>query len=102
MKTLVDAQLEVCRTLRSQRVPGVAGQIASSRSPRDVRSALLRERPLLDRFVALRTTGPDPAALRAEVIEEGWQDGKRKSTNRAKFFPELARMHGASGDLGTG
>lgn len=42
------------------------------------------------------------AGLRAEVIEEGFVDGKRKTVNRAKFFPELQRMHGASGDLGTG
>ena len=57
-------------------------------------------------FLKSVATQPHPeyfsAKLRAEVIEEGWSDGKRKTTNRAKFFPELQRMHGASGDLGTG
>lgn len=42
------------------------------------------------------------AELRAEVIREGWDDGKRRSTDRAKFFPEFARLHGARGDLGSG
>lgn len=42
------------------------------------------------------------AELRAEVIREGFADGRRRSQNRAKFFPELARLTSAGGDLGTG
>lgn len=41
-----------------------------------------------------------PAHMRADVIRDGYKDGKRKATNRKKFFPEFARMTAASGDLG--
>jgi len=62
-------------------------------------------RPLIQ-FLSAVAVHPHPeyfsASLRAEVIHEGWEDGKRKASDRSKFFPELARMHNASGDLGTG
>lgn len=43
-----------------------------------------------------------PAALRVDVIKEGFADGRRKSELRRKMFPELARRVSARGDLGTG
>jgi hypothetical protein len=43
-----------------------------------------------------------PAHLRVEVLQEGFESGSRKAENRRKFFPELARMTSAKGDLGTG
>lgn len=42
------------------------------------------------------------AAFRAQVIEEGFNSGRSKADLRRKMFPELARMHGARGDLGEG
>lgn len=43
-----------------------------------------------------------PAKIRAEAIREGHADGTRRSDNRRRFFPELARMTDAKGDLGVG
>ena len=43
-----------------------------------------------------------PAELRAKTIREGFEVGHRKAENLNKFFPELARMTAAKGDLGTG
>ncbi len=43
-----------------------------------------------------------PAHIRAEAIREGHADGKRKANARRRFFPELARMTDAKGDLGVG
>ncbi len=43
-----------------------------------------------------------PAVLRADTIKEGFDHGRRKDQNMQKFFPELARMSSAKGDLGTG
>jgi hypothetical protein len=43
-----------------------------------------------------------PAKLRAEVIRDGFTDGKRKSDLRKKMFPELAKRVSAKNDLGTG
>ncbi len=42
------------------------------------------------------------ADLRAKTIREAHAAGLRKKTNLKKFFPELARMTSASGDLGDG
>ncbi len=43
------------------------------------------------------------APLRAEVIREGFGDGRRQSQNREKFFPEFARARGGGKfDLGSG
>jgi hypothetical protein len=42
------------------------------------------------------------ARLRAEVIREGFSDGKRQSDVRKKMFPELARHVSAKLDLGEG
>jgi len=57
-------------------------------------------------FLRTIQTHPHPeyfsADLRVECIQEGYDDGKRRSNNVAKFFPELARMTGAKGDLGVG
>ena len=57
-------------------------------------------------FLAAVQTQPHPeyfsAAQRADCIREGHTDGARKRNNRRKFFPELARMHGADNDLGSG
>ena len=43
-----------------------------------------------------------PAKLRAETIREAHDAGHRKVKNMKKFFPELARMTNAKGDLGSG
>ena len=43
-----------------------------------------------------------PAKLRADVIREGFSDGKRKSETRKKMFPELAKRVSPKLDLGTG
>ena len=43
-----------------------------------------------------------PAALRVEVIKDGYADGRRKSELRKKMFPELAKRVSAKDDLGTG
>ena len=43
-----------------------------------------------------------PAPLRAKTIREGFDVGQRKVKNLKKFFPELARMTSAKGDLGQG
>lgn len=65
----------------------------------------LRPEPLI-RFLADIQVQPHPeyfsAKLRADVILEGFGDGDRQASDRKKFFPEFARMTGASGDLGTG
>jgi hypothetical protein len=57
-------------------------------------------------FLRAISTHPHPqyfsADIRAEAIREGYGDGSRKSNNRKKFFPELARMTSAKGDLGVG
>jgi hypothetical protein len=42
------------------------------------------------------------ADLRAKTIREAHGAGSRRKTNLRKFFPELARMTSASGDLGGG
>ncbi len=65
----------------------------------------LTEAPLCDFLLDVADTPhPEyfPAHIRAEVIREGFTDGRRQSTNRAKFFPELARATGGKFDLGTG
>ena len=65
----------------------------------------LRVEPLVA-FLKSVQTQPHPeyfsAGLRAEVIVEGFGDGKRRATNRKKFFPELARATSANNDLGSG
>lgn len=43
-----------------------------------------------------------PAELRADTIKEAFLAGQRKIKNMKKFFPELARMRSAGGDLGQG
>lgn len=43
-----------------------------------------------------------PAALRVDVIKDGFTDGQRKSSLRKKMFPELAKRVSAKHDLGTG
>jgi hypothetical protein len=43
-----------------------------------------------------------PAPMRADAIREGFTDGKRKSTNRKKLFPELHRWNSPETDLGNG
>ncbi len=57
-------------------------------------------------FLAAIETHPHPeyfpAPLRAKTIREGHEVGRRRAADTAKFFPELARMHGAKNDLGTG
>jgi hypothetical protein len=51
-------------------------------------------------------THPHPeyfaAHLRVETIREAHAAGERKSKNMRKFFPELARLTSAKGDLGSG
>lgn len=42
------------------------------------------------------------ADLRAKTVREAHGAGRRRKSNLAKFFPELARMTSASGDLGGG
>jgi hypothetical protein len=42
------------------------------------------------------------AKLRAEVLREGFSDGRRKADTRKKMFPELAKRVSAKHDLGTG
>lgn len=65
----------------------------------------LSAEPLV-RFLEAISVHPHPqyfsAKLRGEAILEGHGDGKRKSDNRRRFFPELARMTDAKGDLGVG
>ncbi len=65
----------------------------------------LQVEPLIAFLTAVQVQ-PHPeyfsAALRAEVLREGFTDGRRRANNRKKFFPELDRMRGAGGDLGTG
>lgn len=60
----------------------------------------------LVRFLHAISTHPHPqyfsADIREEAIREGYGDGSRKADNRKKFFPELARMTSAKGDLGVG
>lgn len=57
-------------------------------------------------FLDAITTQPHPEyfppSLRAVTIREGHETGHRKASNLQKFFPELARMTSAKGDLGTG
>lgn len=64
-----------------------------------------RTEPLIA-FLREVQTQPHPeyfsADLRAEVIREGFLDGRRQSRSRKAFFPEFARMHGAKNDLGEG
>ncbi|OGQ13488.1 MAG: hypothetical protein A2138_16860 [Deltaproteobacteria bacterium RBG_16_71_12] len=43
-----------------------------------------------------------PAALRVEVIKDGFADGRRKHELRKKMFPELAKRVSAKHDLGNG
>lgn len=43
-----------------------------------------------------------PAALRVDVIKDGFNDGRRKADLRKKMFPELARRVSARHDLGSG
>lgn len=61
--------------------------------------------PLIS-FLKSVQTQPHPeyfsAELRGECVREGFSDGKRKASNRKRFFPELARMTSAKGDLGIG
>lgn len=63
----------------------------------------LRPEPLC-RFLAEIQQHPHPeyftAELRAKTILEGFQAGSRRAANVKKFFPELARMTSAAGDLG--
>lgn len=65
----------------------------------------LRAEPLVT-FLEVISVHPHPqyfsAAIRGEAIREGYADGKRQSDNRRRFFPELARMTDARGDLGEG
>lgn len=65
----------------------------------------MRCEPLIG-FLRAVQTQPHPeyfsADLRAEVIREGFQDGRRQARNRKAFFPELERMRGARLDLGEG
>lgn len=61
--------------------------------------------PLIDFLKSVSTTPhPEyfPVHMRADVISEGHEHGKRKSLNRKKFFPELAKMMSADRDLGEG
>jgi len=65
--------------------------------------------PVCDFLLALEkhdgdTPHPEyfPAKLRAEVIREGYTDGKRQSDTRKKMFPELARRVNPKLDLGSG
>lgn len=55
-------------------------------------------------FLARIQQHPHPeyfsAELRAKTIWEGYEAGARRAANVRKFFPELARMTSASGDLG--
>lgn len=61
--------------------------------------------PLI-RFLHAVQVHPHPeyfsAKLRAEVIRDGYEDGRRRTDVRKKLFPELARMTSAKGDLGVG
>ena len=61
--------------------------------------------PLCD-FLARIQQHPHPeyfsAALRAKTIQEAHGSGLRQKRNVQKFFPELARMTSAGGDLGEG
>ena len=43
-----------------------------------------------------------PAAVRGEVIREGFADGRRKDDQRKKMFPELHKHLGGKHDLGSG
>lgn len=60
----------------------------------------------LCRFLASVQDQPHPeyfsAQLRAEVIREGFGDGKRKADTRKKLFPELAKRMSGKNDLGSG
>ena len=62
--------------------------------------------PICAFLLALDDEGPHPeyfpANLRADVIREGFTDGKRKSDTRKKMFPELAKRVSPKLDLGTG
>jgi len=61
--------------------------------------------PLCD-FLAHIQQHPHPeyfsAELRARTIQEAHDSGRRQKQNVRKFFPELARMTSALGDLGEG
>lgn len=65
----------------------------------------LRVEPLCA-FLAAVQERPHPeyfsAALRAEVIKDGFADGRRKHELRKKMFPELAKRVSARNDLGNG
>ena len=61
--------------------------------------------PLIQFLAAVQTMPhPEyfPPHVRADCIREGFRDGKRKAGNQKRFFPELARMTSAKGDLGIG
>ena len=57
-------------------------------------------------FLAALQQHPHPeylsAELRVKTIREGAAAGTRRQRNLRKFFPELARMSSADGDLGSG
>ncbi|MFZ9888136.1 MAG: hypothetical protein ACO3JL_11595 [Myxococcota bacterium] len=65
----------------------------------------LQVEPLIA-FLEAISVHPHPqyfsAAIRGDAIREGYEDGKRQSNNRRRFFPELARMTDARRDLGEG
>lgn len=65
----------------------------------------LRVEPLCA-FLAAVAELPHPeyfsAALRVEVIKDGFADGRRKHELRKKMFPELAKRVSAKHDLGNG
>lgn len=65
----------------------------------------LRVEPLCA-FLAAVQEQPHPeyfsAALRVEVIKDGFADGRRKHELRKKMFPELAKRVSAKHDLGNG
>ena len=42
------------------------------------------------------------AELRADTLREGYEAGRRRRSNLAKFYPEFARMTNVQGDLGEG
>ncbi|MCP4499692.1 MAG: hypothetical protein GY822_06980 [Deltaproteobacteria bacterium] len=91
-----DEQEKICRT-EETRADYFAGKALAELG--------LDPAPLC-RFLQDIQTHPHPeyfsAELRVECVLEGYDDGKRRSSNVSKFFPEFSRMTGAKGDLGIG
>lgn len=89
LREIANAQVERAQALRGEASTELALLLHRAMSPRDVRKALMKERPVLDHLRYLTTDGPDPGVLRDAAMRSGILDCDEGDLAFRSLYPGL-------------